>query len=128
MCAFILANVPLSGQFEMMIERRILATLREALTRQAAVVLFGPRQVGKTTLAQIVAAETKAIYLDLEAAKDRDKVADAALYLGEHADKLIVLDEIQRLPGLFETLRGLIDEGRRTGRVQNQSGRRVGSL
>ena len=99
-----------------MIKRRLLSTLRSALTRQAAVVLLGPRQVGKTTLARIVASEMNAIYLDLEAAKDREKLADPSMYLREHSDKLVVLDEIQRLPRLFETLRGLIDEGRRGGR------------
>lgn len=99
-----------------MIERRLLQTIRLALTRQAAVVLLGPRQVGKTTLARIVAAETDAVYLDLESAVDRGKMTDSTLYLTEHADKLVVLDEIQRLPQLFETLRGLIDEGRRNGR------------
>jgi uncharacterized protein len=100
-----------------MIERRLLPILRQALTRQAAVVLLGPRQVGKTTLARIVAKATDALYLDLESAADRGRLADPGMYLAEHADKLVVLDEIQRLPQLFETLRGLIDEGRQGGRA-----------
>jgi uncharacterized protein len=99
-----------------MIERRLLDTVRNALKHQAAVVLLGPRQVGKTTLARLVGGATDSIYLDLEAAEDRGKLADPAHYLREHAGKLVILDEIQRTPQLFETLRGLIDEGRRSGR------------
>jgi uncharacterized protein len=100
----------------MIIERRRLPELRQALTRQAAVVLLGPRQVGKTTLARIVAGENDGLYLDLESGADQARLADPELYLAEHAGRLVVLDEIQRLPKLFESLRGLIDEGRRSGR------------
>ena len=100
-----------------MLSRRILADIRIALTRQPAVVLLGPRQVGKTTLAHQVAGNGKTVYLDLESAADRDKMADAARYLDSHADKLVVLDEVQRLPRLFETLRGRIDAGRRAGQA-----------
>lgn len=72
--------------------------------------------MGKTTLAHKIAADRPAIYLDLEAPADRAKLSDPALYLAAHRDKLVILDEIQRLPGLFEVLRGVIDEGRRRGR------------
>ena len=41
------------------------------------------------------------------------KLADPALYLSAHEEKLVILDEVQRLPGLFQALRGLIDKGRR---------------
>ena len=78
-----------------------------------AVALFGPRQVGKTTLAEVIAEERDSIYLDLENVADREKLSDAALYLSEHEDKLVILDEVQRVPELFQTLRGLIDKGRR---------------
>lgn len=57
------------------------------------------------------------MYLDLEAVADRARLAEPALYFADHADKLVVLDEIHRAPGLFETLRGVIDEGRREGRA-----------
>ncbi len=99
-----------------MIERRLLPVMRQALTRQAAVVLVGPRQAGKTTLARIIAREQGARYLDLESEVDRGRLDDPQQYLAEHADKLVVLDEIQRVPRLFETLRDLIDEGRRNGK------------
>lgn len=99
-----------------MITRRAAQTVKQALARQAAVALLGPRQVGKTTLALELAGQAPSVYLDLEAPADRAKLADAALYLSAHEDKLVILDEIHRAPELFQTLRGLIDQGRRRGR------------
>ena len=99
-----------------MIRRRAYQAVRTALERQAVVALIGPRQVGKTTLAYAVAAETDALYLDLEARADRDKLADPRLFLREYEDRLVILDEIHRAPELFQELRGLIDAGRRRGR------------
>lgn len=90
--------------------------MTKALRRQAAVALIGPRQVGKTTLAQNIADRTGALYLDLESSADRGKLADARLFLGEYDRRLVVLDEIHRAPELFPELRGLIDRGRRRGR------------
>ena len=98
-----------------MIPRIIHAKVEAALARQAAVALIGPRQVGKTTLAQEIAATRPSIYLDLEATADKDKLADPVLFLGKQTDKLVVLDEIHRVPALFEALRGIIDAGRRAG-------------
>ena len=80
-----------------------------------AVALLGPRQVGKTTLAELIAEERASVYLDLEDVADREKLSDAGLYLSGHEDKLVILDEVQRAPELFQTLRGLIDRGRRHG-------------
>lgn len=99
-----------------MIYRRSYQNVLNALDRQAAVVLLGARQVGKTTLAHEVAEGSEAIYLDLESHADRVKLADPALYLGEYEDRLVILDEIHRVPELFQELRGLIDQGRRRGR------------
>jgi len=98
-----------------MLKRRLQTQIRTDLDANAAVALLGPRQVGKTTLALAIAEERSSIYLDLEDPADRDKLVDPALYLGLHEDKLVVLDEIQNLPDLFGTLRGLIDKGRRKG-------------
>lgn len=98
-----------------MIPRTIRSKVEAALARQAAVALIGPRQVGKTTLAHEIAATRPSIYLDLEATADRDKLADPVLFLGKQTDKLVVLDEIHRVPALFEALRGIIDAGRRAG-------------
>lgn len=99
-----------------MIPRRLLPTLTSALAESPAVALLGPRQVGKTTLALDVAGTRPSVYLDLESEADRAKLADPELYLAQHADKLVILDEIQRTPQLFQTLRGLIDSGRQRGR------------
>ncbi len=98
-----------------MIQRRTFQEVEKALARQAAVGLIGPRQVGKTTLAHAIAATRPSLYLDLESPADRDKLHDAALFFNHHQDKLIILDEIHRAPELFQTLRGVIDQGRRAG-------------
>lgn len=103
-----------------MINRYTYKAVKNALFRQAAVALLGPRQVGKTTLAIEISKEQPSVYLDLENVEDRDKLSNAGLYLSAHKDKLIILDEIHRVPELFQTLRGLIDEGRRQGRRVGQ--------
>ncbi len=99
-----------------MIDRRIGTELVEVLRHSPAVALLGPRQVGKTTLALAVAEDRPSTYLDLESEADRNRLSEPALYFADHAGELVVLDEIHRAPGLFEELRGVIDEGRRQGR------------
>ncbi len=99
-----------------MLTRRITPELRSLLQQSPAVALIGPRQVGKTTLALEVAGSRAAVYLDLESEADRARLAEPELYLADHLDDLVILDEIHRAPGLFEALRGNIDRGRREGR------------
>lgn len=99
-----------------MIQRDKLQTVYARLEQFPAVALLGPRQAGKTTLAELVAAERPSVYLDLEKAADRKKLTDADLFLSGHEDRLVILDEVQRIPDLFQTLRSLIDQGRRRGR------------
>ena len=99
-----------------MIQRSAIRKLEEALSRQAAVALIGPRQVGKTTLALALAETRPSLYLDLESKPDRDKLSDPALFLRNHEDELVILDEIHRVPELFQSLRSLIDQGRRKGK------------
>lgn len=101
----------------MMIERSTLSTLFDRLREAPAVVLLGPRQVGKTTLALTLAErwEQGCTYLDLERPADRLKLQDADAFLRAQGSKLVILDEIHRMPGLFEVLRGIIDERRRAG-------------
>ena len=95
--------------------RFILSELLETLSHSPAVALLGPRQVGKTTLAleigKYIAKPT--LYLDLESEQDRAKLTNAELYLADHQDKLVILDEVHRAPNLFPILRGLIDKARR---------------
>jgi predicted AAA+ superfamily ATPase len=99
-----------------MITRNITFLVEQALRRQAAVALIGPRQVGKTTLAYALADARPAIYLDLESLADRHKLSDPELFLSQYEDRLVILDEIHRVPELFASLRGLIDQGRRKGK------------
>ncbi|MFZ2224644.1 MAG: ATP-binding protein [Candidatus Deferrimicrobium sp.] len=103
-----------------MIQRRSSRHLHELLGQFPAVALLGPRQSGKTTLARAIAGTTENLYLDLENPHDLEKLGDARSYLEAQTGKLVVLDEVQRAPGLFRTLRGLIDDGVRKGRASGQ--------
>ncbi|MDQ0314603.1 ATP-binding protein [Amorphus orientalis] len=103
-----------------MIPRLLTAKIRSALEKRPAVALLGPRQVGKTTLAREIADDRPSVYLDLERPADLARLDDPDLYFSENADKLIVLDEVQRMPGLFQTLRSRIDLNRREGRRTGQ--------
>jgi predicted AAA+ superfamily ATPase len=100
-----------------MIARHILKPLQEALDASPAVGLLGPRQVGKTTLALEIGAGRPSLYLDLETASDQAKLSDPEAYLGSHEDELVILDEVHRAPEVFQSLRGLIDRGRRRGKA-----------
>lgn len=86
-----------------MIERGLTFKLRDAIAHNPAVALLGPRQVGKTTLALEVGRDFDALYLDLESEQDRAKLAQPELYLADHQDKLVILDEVHRAPGLFSS-------------------------
>ena len=100
-----------------MIERQLSPLLDERLAFYPGMVLLGPRQVGKTTLARAVAARHPgALLLDLERPADRAQLAEPELFLAQHRDRLVVLDEVQMLPELFTHLRPEIDADRRPGR------------
>lgn len=98
-----------------MYHRQATQTVQSALDAQAAVVLLGPRQVGKTTLALEIAGQRPSVYLDLERDADRRVLTEPDLYLDEQVGKLVILDEVQQMPDLFKTLRGQIDMRRRKG-------------
>jgi predicted AAA+ superfamily ATPase len=101
-----------------MIPRQIASIAQERLTSGVpAAVLLGPRQVGKTTLARQIAANWPqgSVYLDLELPSDRRRLEDPEAYLQAQAPKLVIIDEIHRVPELFAVLRGLIDERRAAG-------------
>jgi uncharacterized protein len=103
-----------------MIKRRIENTVKEALQRSPSVALMGPRQVGKTTIALNISETTASLYLDLETRLDLEKVRDIAAFHADNSDKLIILDEVQRLPEVFAPLRGIIDKERRKGNKTEQ--------
>jgi predicted AAA+ superfamily ATPase len=66
--------------------------------------------VGKTTFARRFLAGKDIDYLDLENPVDRARLDDAPAYLASRRNRLLILDEVQRIPGLFQVLRGVIDE------------------
>ena len=103
-----------------MIKRSKINEIEELIDSLPAAALLGARQVGKTTLALEIGKTRPSLYLDLESETDRARLQNAELYLGEQAEKLVILDEIQRMPSLFESLRGLIDRGIRSGRKTGQ--------
>ena len=94
----------------MFIERPVVrARLQEAFSVHPVVALTGPRQCGKTTLARALAAEApSSAFFDLESAVDRRRLQAPELTLSDLSG-LVVIDEVQRMPTLFETLRVLVD-------------------
>jgi uncharacterized protein len=102
----------------MNIQRIIGARILEKLKTTPAVALLGPRQVGKTTLVKEIAplSGTDTIYLDLESFSDLNKLTDAEHYFLQRKDKLIIIDEVQRMPELFPLFRSVIDKERRPSR------------
>jgi len=103
-----------------MLARRLNPRLNHLLTHSPAVVLLGPRQVGKTTLALEIAEKRRSVYLDLEDEGDRVKLSDPVRYFADHEGELVILDEVHRLPEIFQSLRGVIDRGRRQGKPNGQ--------
>lgn len=95
---------------------RMLETMVEAALKRAPVVaLLGPRQCGKTTLAHHIVSDRNAVYLDLQSRSDQNNLNEPELFLNRHADQLVCLDEIQRIPDLFPILRSTVDQLRREG-------------
>lgn len=97
-----------------MIERMITQKILRDLTWSPVVGLVGSRQVGKTTLVKSLQPKISkpSIYLDLELHEDWFKLEDAQSYLSSHAEKCVIIDEIQVRPELFALLRALIDQRR----------------
>jgi predicted AAA+ superfamily ATPase len=86
------------------------------LTNFPAVAILGPRQCGKSTLAKhLLINFPSAIFLDLENPEDRQKLAEPELFFSGTGDRLICLDEIQRVPELFPLLRSVIDRSNKNG-------------
>ena len=95
--------------------------LIELLDQFAAVVLLGPRQTGKTTLAFAQKqSRPNALYLDLELPSAQRQLDDPEAFFMAHPNQLVILDEVQRMPGVFSILRGVIDQRRRLGESSGQ--------
>jgi predicted AAA+ superfamily ATPase len=99
-----------------LLPRNLTAEINKRLQHNPVVAILGPRQCGKTTLAlQIVKPLKKAVHLDLENPADLAKLDDPLAFFSLHEDDLVCLDEIQRAPELFATLRSIVDERDRNG-------------
>jgi predicted AAA+ superfamily ATPase len=107
-----------------MYQRQILTELGLYLQEFPAVAILGPRQVGKTTLARKLSEQQTlskpVLYLDLESPPDLAQLSDPNAFFAARADRLVILDEVQRMPGLFAVLRGVIDQRRRAGAATGQ--------
>ncbi len=99
---------------EKLIPRIITNDLKDILEYFPVLGIIGPRQVGKTTLAQQLLhyLDKEALYLDMENPEDVAKLSEPTLYFRKNKDKCIILDEIQRKPDIFPVLRSIIDENR----------------
>ncbi len=98
---------------------RVLASEMDTLLKEfPAVALLGPRQVGKTTLAQAIIKKQKkkTLYFDLENDADLARLKEAAYVFDQYPDHCIILDEVQRMPHLFAVLRPVIDRHKKPGR------------
>lgn len=97
------------GMLYLMIERsRLQARIARALRRSRVVGLIGPRQSGKTTLARRFVASGSANYFDLENPASLARLAQPMTAL-EDLRGVVVIDEIQHRPDLFQVLRVLAD-------------------
>lgn len=101
-----------------MIKRILQNQILSSLQHFPAVGLVGPRQAGKTTLAQLIAGQwpEKSLYLDLEKPPDYTGLNEPDIFLSRYSDKLVIIDEVQLRPELFPVLRSLIDSDRHPGR------------
>lgn len=95
--------------FNYMINRPLyLNNLSSGISRSPVTALLGPRQCGKTTLARIFSSDKNAQYFDLESQTDINRLQNPEYVLGA-ANGLVVIDEIQVMPNLFNVLRVLVD-------------------
>jgi predicted AAA+ superfamily ATPase len=100
------------------INRNASKKISKYFTAFPAIALLGPRQCGKSTLAnKMISENNNWIYLDLEKASDMRKLNDPELYFSSIGDKSVCLDEIQLRPKLFPELRSIIDIRKRNGQL-----------
>lgn len=98
------------------IRRSVTVKIKQKLKSVPVVAILGPRQCGKSTLAkEIISGINNKIYLDLERPSDINRLRDPEAFFKYNSNKLICLDEIQRVPDLFPVLRSICDESNRNG-------------
>jgi predicted AAA+ superfamily ATPase len=99
-----------------MVQRTLTRKILESLRHFPVVALIGSRQVGKTTLAGIIAKQSGVtVRLDLEVPSDLAKLNDPEFFLAQHMDDLVIIDEVQRKPELFPVLRAMVDKSGKNG-------------
>ena len=106
----------MTGKIHEYIQRGVEAKIAESLVEVPVTAILGPRQCGKTTLARRMVDSHllgEVVFLDLERISDQRKLDDAEWFLSRQGGKLVVLDEIQRIPELFSVLRVLSDDPER---------------
>ncbi len=106
-----------TANMQRIIPRQMRTSIQRRLASMPAVAILGPRQCGKTTLAQNVIKDIEnTVYIDLERSSDLNKLRDPEAFFELNKDRLICLDEIQRLPELFPEMRSHIDRDGRPNR------------
>ena len=103
-----------------MLDRWLHTRIEKLINQRSAVTLTGARQVGKTTLAKLIAEQENCVYIDLQDPHDSQLLSDPKTYFSDRSKQLIILDEIQRFPELFSILRSVIDSNRWEGRKNKQ--------
>ena len=118
---YIPANLKLNFKFAGMIDRIITKDYTTSLEEFPITGVVGSRQVGKTTLVKQWQSQHVSLYLDLERASDLNKLNNPELFLSQHTDKTVILDEVQHFPQLFPLLRSLVDDiaGKLLGRIRS---------
>jgi predicted AAA+ superfamily ATPase len=102
--------------FAGMIHRQLYSKVEKSLQESPVTAIIGPRQCGKTTLAQQFIKEAIVHFFDLENPADQFALEDPVFALQPHAGELVIIDEAQRMPELFPAIRVLVDQDRKAGR------------
>jgi predicted AAA+ superfamily ATPase len=99
------------------VDRKIDADVRRALGSYPVTAILGSRQCGKSTLAKYIASSfSDAVFLDMESPADLRKLENPEFFLLSFGDRLICIDEVQRVPNLFPVIRAVVDKNRKNGK------------
>src|SRR5688572_12805194 len=90
--------------------------VRSCMRQFPVVAIIGPRQSGKTTLAKQLYQNSKSLYFDLESPSDKALFKDPEFFLSSLNASTIIIDEVQRIPELYELLRSLVDKHKTKGK------------